>query len=135
MAGEHKKLKCYYAHCMLSYDSTIEKKDIELLEKLRFEVINPNTPEISKGCNDYVAKHGKGNVMHYFEKIVSECDVIAFRSLPDGQIPSGVAAEVKAAISWGKMVIELPCSVNKRCQEYPETKEYLTEIGFYKNSF
>ena len=127
------KLKCYYAHTMLSYNSTIEKQDVELLETLGFEVINPNQPKHQIGCKEYAAKHGWDKVMDYFKKVIEEeCDMVAFRSLPDGQILSGVAAEVQHAVSINYPVIELPCSINKRSQEYLETKQYLTEVGFYK---
>ena len=130
------KLKCYYAHTMLSYNSTIEKQDVELLETLGFEVINPNQSKHQIGCKEYAAKHGWDKVMDYFKKVIEEeCDMVAFRSLPDGQILSGVAAEIQHAVSINYPVIELPCSINKRSQEYPETKQYLTEIGFYKTSF
>jgi hypothetical protein len=29
-------------------------------------------------------------------------------------------------------IIELPCNLTNRMQVYPETKKYLTELGFYK---
>lgn len=125
-------MKCYYAHCMMSYNSTIEEQDIKTLVKLGFDVVNPNTPTISKECDDYTKVHGKENVMTYFEGIVIQCDMLAFRALPDGKIPSGVAAEIRIALKWGIPVIELPCSVESRCMNYPETKQYLTEIGHYK---
>lgn len=127
------KLRCYYAHTMTSYNSTIEKKDIELLEKLGFEVENPNQPKHQKGCEQYAKLHGWDKVMDYFKKVIEEdCDMVAFRSLPNGQILSGVAAEVQHAISINYPVIELPCSVHKRCMDYPETKQYLIELGHYK---
>lgn len=126
------KLKCYYAHTMTSYNSTIEKQDIELLESLGFEVINPNQEKYQKGCKAYTDVHGWNRVMEYFENIVSECNIVAFRSLPNGQILSGVAAEVKYAKLNNYPIIELPCSLEKRYMEYPETKQYLIELGHYK---
>ena len=125
-------MKCYYAHCMLSYNSTIEEQDLKTLTKLGFDVVNPNTSVISAECEEYTKVNGKENVMIYFEGIVITCDVLAFRPLPDGSIPSGVAAEVRIALKWGIPVIELPCSIETRCMDYPKTKQYLTEIGFYK---
>lgn len=126
------KLKCYYAHCMLTYDSSIEQQDIKLLEKIGVDIINPNCEEHRNGCTKFAFKYGKDKVMKYFENIVEDCDMIAFRALPDGQIPSGVAVEVLYAKELNLPIIELPCSITKRCQAYPETKEYLTEIGLYK---
>lgn len=46
----NKKLRCYYAHTMTSYGSTIEQQDVELLESLGFEVINPNQKKYQDGC-------------------------------------------------------------------------------------
>ena len=125
-------LKCYYAHTMISYGSTIEEQDINLLKSLGFKVINPSSPEISEGCAKYIKAFGNSNVMKYFEDIIDGCDLVAFRSLPDGTILSGISAEVKHALKTGLPIIELPCNLDNRMQEYPETKRYLTELGFYK---
>lgn len=125
-------LKCYYAHTMVSYGSTIEEQDINLLKFLGFEVINPSDPKISKECDEYIESFGKDNVMKYFENIINDCDVIAFRSSPDGSILSGIAAEIKHSLKIGIPVIELPCNLENRMKTYPETKKYLTELGYYK---
>lgn len=125
-------MKCYYAHTMISYDSTIEKQDLELLEKLGFEVINPNTEKIKKGCSEYIKMFGKEKVMDYFYDIVCQCDIVAFRSIPTGQILSGISRELEAALENNIPIIELPCNLKNRMQEYPETKNYLIELGFYK---
>lgn len=125
-------MKCYYAHTMVSYDSTIEQQDIELLEKIGFEVINPNSQSIKKGCKEYIEMFGKEKVMDYFYDIVIECDIVAFRGLPNGQILSGISAELQAAKEYDIPIIELPCNLTNRMQEYPETKEFLIELGFYK---
>lgn len=126
------KLKCYYAHTMLSYDSSIEERDLRVLDMLGFEVINPNTPDIQAGCNAYIEKYGKNRVMEYFKEIVFNCDLVAFRSLPGGKILSGVSVEISEAILADMPVIELPCSLTDRMMTHSETKQYLTEIGFYK---
>lgn len=126
------KLKCYYAHTMISYDSTIEQYDIKMLENLNFEVINPFDWVIYNGCREYVKQHGNENVMDYFKDIIDKCDLVAFRALPDGQILSGIAAEVSHARSRQLPIIELPCSLTDRMLDYPKTKEFLTELGFYK---
>lgn len=126
------KLKCYYAHSMMSYGSTIEQMDIKLLEKLGFEVENPNQPKYQKGCKDYVNVHGFSKTMDYFGDIILECDILAFRSLPDGTIPSGISYEINKAKEYNIPVIEIPCSLSKRMMDYAQTKEYFTEIGHYK---
>lgn len=126
------KLKCYYAHTMLSYGSTIELKDVGTLEKLGFEVLNPNQEWVQKECKLYAEEHGKEHTMDYFKKLIDQCDVIAFRANPDGNILSGISYEVKYAVEKDKMVIELPSSLYERMWDYPRTKRYLIEIGHYK---
>jgi len=127
-----KKLKCYYAHTMASYGSTIEEQDIETLEKLGFEVENPSQYKHQKGCFDYASVHGKDKVMDYFGEIIDDCNLVAFRGNPNGGILSGVGYEVNYAKEISIPVIELPCNLTDRMMDYPKTKEYLTELGFYK---
>lgn len=127
-----KKLKCYYAHTMLSYGSTIEARDIETLETLGFEVVNPNTPEIAGEVAVYVSQHGPSRVMEFFDQIVKQCDLLAFRSVPNGDILSGIASEINSAIFYNIPVIELPCSLEARMLDYPKTKQFLIEVGHYK---
>ena len=50
----------------------------------------------------------------------------------DGRILSGVAKEVAHAKVIGIPVIEIPSSVEERSIIYPQTKEFLKQIGFYK---
>lgn len=127
------KQTCYYAHPMITYNSIIEKSDIILLERLGFKVINPNCKEISEGLKEFLKHNSKEKVMEYFANIVQTCDAIAFRALPDGRILSGCAVELERAILINIPIIELPRLLESRFITYPETKEYLTEIGFYKN--
>lgn len=127
-----KKKICYYAHPMLSYDSTVEEADVKLLESLGFEVINPNTQIHRVQLELYIAEYGKENVMDYFTAIVRKCDVLAFRTVPEAVIFSGVATEIKAAQEEGIPIIEIPSRLNMRMLNYPDTKEYLYETGFYK---
>ena len=47
-------MKVYYAHPINYYNTAVEKKDIETLEKLGFEVFNPNQKWIEQGyINSY----------------------------------------------------------------------------------
>lgn len=111
----------YYAHCMAIYNTPQEERDIELLKELGFEVNNPN----DKG-HDYGWKtHG----MKYADKIVPGADVVAFRSLPDGTIPAGIAYEVQLAIDKGIPIIELPNFHNRKVLDREQTRQYLREIG------
>ena len=124
--------KCYYAHPMLTYDSTIEEQDLALLNFLGFEVINPNRSDFQIGCQEYARLNGKDKIMDFFKIEVLKCDLIAFRGQPCGEILSGVGYEVQAALDSDMPIIELPANLKGRIQQYPETKQYLTEIGFYK---
>lgn len=129
-----KKLKCYYAHTMISYGSTQEEMDVNLLESLGFEVINPNTPQIQIKLEQFIIYHGKRRVMDFFTDIVSDCDLLAFRALPNSEILSGVAVEIMYARDNNMPIIELPCSLDSRMLNYPETKQFLIEIGHYKSN-
>jgi hypothetical protein len=126
------KKRCYYAHSMPSYGSVIEKKDVDFLESLGFEVINPSTADISFGCSEYREKFGNEHIMHYFTDIIDTCDIVAFRALPDGKILSGISAEIQHALKTNKGILELPNSIRARSMNYTDTKEYLLETGFYK---
>lgn len=126
------KLKCYYAHPMLCYDSLIEEVDLALLQALGFEILNPNSSIHQEKAKEFGDFYGKDKIMDYFKNLVSECEVVAFRGLPKGEIPSGVAVEVQHAIDLSIPVIELPSNVSGRMMTYPETKSYFYSIGFYK---
>jgi len=110
------KKKVYYAHCMSIDNTPQEKRDIVLLESLGFEVVNPNDPKHQKGYHK----------MDYFIKLSSKCDILAFRGLPDGRIPAGVAAEIS---SFTGCIIELPSSLHCRRMSVEEIREYLMEVG------
>lgn len=132
MKKKNKKLKCYYAHTMLSYNSTIEKEDITMLKLLGFKVFNPNQGWVQNECDEHIKEHGKDKTMEYFEHLIDDCDILAFRGNPDGSILSGISHEVQYAMGTYKPIIEIPCSLTKRMMDYPETKKYLIEIGHYK---
>lgn len=111
----------YYAHVMALYDTPQEKRDVQLLQRLGFDVLNPNRPAHAAGA--------KREGMEYFKGLVLKCDVLAFRALPDGSISSGVAMEIKWAQEADMPVFELPGSVSRRCLTVEQTREYLTEVG------
>jgi len=112
-------MRVYYAHCLSLYGTKQEQRDVETLEALGFEVLNPNA-RIHK---DAYSKFG----MHYFENLVLRCDAIAFRALPDGRIPAGVSEEIKAGL---KLIIELPNNITGRSISVDETREYLRDCGY-----
>lgn len=122
----------YYAHCMALYDSAQERRDVALLERLGFEVLNPNQAKHQKGAQDAKAKKPldpKASMM-YFKPLVDMCDLLAFRALPgDLAIPAGVALEIEWALNGSKPVIELPGSIQRRAISREETREYICEVG------
>ena len=112
----------YYAHCAALYNSHQEKRDLETLALLGFEVLNPNAPEHQAG---YV-KDG----MMYFERLVTECGALTFRALPDGRIPAGVFNEINVAMGAALPVFELPHNLLTRGMSVEATREYLNEVGY-----
>lgn len=111
-------MKIYYAHSISIYNTKQEERDIKTLELLGFEVVNPNK-EIHQ-------KNYKSKGMDYFVELVKACDSIAFRSHPNGDIPTGIYKELQT----DKPIIELPSSINRRQLTVDETREYLKEVGF-----
>lgn len=142
---------CYYAHCMSIYGKLTEARDVEALRALGFAVVNPNDQDISKRCEEIrdtvertgyweAGSPGPGLTFRYtdastaimeviFKPLARSCDVLAFRALPDGTIPAGVAKEIQWAIEAGKTIIELPCSLKRRTLSVELTREYLREVG------
>jgi len=116
-------LAIYYAHGKHLYDTPQEKRDVLLLESLGFEVLNPNTLEHQKACEQY------WNEMAYFHDLVRRCQALAFRGTPDGSIPAGVDSEIQVAQRYGKPIIELPCGLGIRGMDVEETREYFRDIG------
>jgi len=118
------KNTCYYAHCQAIYGTSQEKRDIKLLEKLGFVVINPADLEdkyhkwlniektkvtISTTMPPYTY-----NPMDFWLGERKRCWKVAFRALPDGRIPCGIAKEVAGAIAYSLPVFELPSGIIAR---------------------
>jgi len=116
---------------MVSYGSTIEAEDVKLLEKLGFEVLNPSDKKYQDEFKEYL-KNNSDDVMGYFSSLVKSCQLVAFRSLPSGQILSGIGKELETALENKISIIELPCSIESRTLPYKETKRFLIELGHYK---
>ena len=124
------KLKVYYAHFMGIYNTPQEKRDIATLEALGLDVFNPNMPETQAMVDESL------KTMTYIEMFdvvffskVRESEVFAFKALPDGRIPGGVAMELKIAQEENKIIIELPSGTHSRCMGKDDTREYLRDIG------
>jgi hypothetical protein len=128
------KKKVYYAHSMALYGSKIETRDIVLLEDLDLEVINPSSnkvlTEFAEWKEHVIDLDGQLiNEMDFFTDQVTKCDVLAFRAHTDGNIGSGVFAEIKAAQMAGLLIIELPTRITQRSLTIEQTREYLRESG------
>ena len=111
-------MRVYYAHCQALYGTPQEDRDINILERLGFTVLNPNGVSLPEVVT-----------MDFFFDLVITCDVVAFRSLPDGAIPAGVAGEIATAQKNNIPVIEIPSGILRRGINVEETREFLSEIG------
>ena len=119
-------MKAYYAHCMAIYHTPQEDRDIELLKKLGFEVVNPSSHEVESEVRSIISAEQR---MNYFERFADECDILVFRGLPDGTIPSGVAKEIGWFQFRYKPILELPSALTRRTLTFEMTREFLREIG------
>lgn len=117
------KMKIYYAHCRAIYDTPQEQRDIDTLQRLGFEVENPNSEKHSSES----AKHNEP--MGYFVGVVKECDALAFRGLVNGTITNGVAIDIAIAREFKKPVIELPSMIYNRILSKEQTLQVLEELG------
>jgi hypothetical protein len=93
---------------MAIYGSEQEEKDIQTLEALGFDVLNPSEEEHCEMANNIRKDTDSAQVMEYFYKLVRSCDAFSFRALSDGSIPAGVGGELKVARLENMPVIELP---------------------------
>lgn len=115
-------LVVYYAHPLSLYNTPQEARDIATLAAMGFTVLNPNEADHDAG---YQA-HG----MDYFEKIVHQCQVLAFRAFADGSLPAGIVKEIGFAREIGLPVIELPSAMTRRALTVEATREMLRELGY-----
>lgn len=116
------RMVVYYAHSIALYNTKQEQRDVETLEALGFEVVNPNAPEHDVGY--------KREGMAYFQGIIRACDALAFRGNPDGSVNAGVILEIKYAQEhFGMPVFELPSGLFRRGLSVDETRALLREQG------
>lgn len=113
----------YYAHCKAIYDTPQEQQDVELLERLGLQVVNPNDDKHKPNWAE------KG--MEYAHFIVGSCEALAFRALPDGSIPAGVGYEIDIARKLNFPIIEIPSTAQRRILNIEETRDYIREVKKY----
>jgi hypothetical protein len=108
---------------MKIYGSQIEHDDVELIGKLGFHAVNPN----SQVHIDAIRNMSSGSEkMDYFCDVVQSCNVLFFRALPDGSIPAGVAKEIKCAQERSIPVFEIPY-FNRKVLTVEETRAYIKD--------
>lgn len=123
-------LKVYYAHFMGIYNTPQEERDVATLQDLDLQVINPNRKDISDRFKEALkVLPYKDAFEQVFGGLVEDCEVFAFKALPDGRIPGGVAWELRIAKLEGKTIIELPSGMHARSMGKDDTREYLQDIG------
>lgn len=113
---ENKKKRVYYAHSMLHYSSQVEHDDVELLQKMGYEVENPNN---ERNEAEYLKTHD----FDVFLRLVRSCDLVAFRGV-FGKISTGVKTEIDYAKERDIPVIELPTFTSDRFLSIAETRAY-----------
>lgn len=146
--------RVYYAHCVALYGTPQENRDLNTLTALGFEVVNPNSLEIKaqveavKRCygersnlNHLLSlemRHrlhnyrddGEAVMMEVFKPLFNNnLDALAFRALPHGAIPAGVAKEIDWAVEADLAIFELPAQLLTRTMSVEATREYLHQIG------
>lgn len=114
-------MKIYFARPISLYNTPQDERDIQLMEALGFEVVNPNKEKLSKRYQ----KEG----MSVFYKAVADCDALAFRSFPDLSISAGVHGEILKAEELGKPVFELPTITSSRVLSVDDTRAWLKYLG------
>jgi len=121
-------MKIYYAHPINLYGTPQEKRDIQLLDAMGFDVINPNNPSYQA---EYLKRKEDGhpNPFRFFKELAVDVGNAAFRAFPDGTIGAGVYGEIMAVKQAGGLVIELPSMLECRVLSVEQTRAYLCELG------
>ena len=114
-------MKIYYARPISLYNTKQDERDITLLKRLGFDVVNPNKEELQERY--------KTEGMDAFLQAIDDCDVLAFRSFQDGKISAGVKKEIDKANELLMPVIELPTITTHRVLGVDDTREYLKLLG------
>jgi nucleoside 2-deoxyribosyltransferase len=103
-------LKVYYSHCMKTYWTEVEMKEMAIIKK-EFpdaEIVNPPSFE------DSSKKQIEG--MAFCHRLIDQCDILVFSRLLD-VITSGVGDEVNYALGRNKRVFEIKNGCLNPCCE------------------
>lgn len=112
----------YYAHFVGIYNTLQEQRDLDLIHTLfpNQQIINPN--------NKLADLNYKKDGMSYFERVISECDILIFRGCVNGKISSGVWKEINRAKELNIPIIEIPSFIDRE-MNVENTREMLKEMG------
>lgn len=113
--------KIYFARPINLYKTPQDQRDIQTLELLGFEIVNPDKEELSMRYQ----KEG----MNVFLQAVADCQALAFRSTTNMGITAGVVAEIQKAQELGLPVFELPTLFSNRFLSVEDTRLYLQLSG------
>jgi len=113
------KVKIYYAHCKSVYGSQEELRDINLLKRLGFRVLNPSDPIYREGW--------RTKRMAYGLDLLKQCQAIAFKQVPFHGISAGVLQELKWAKELNIPIIEIPYKPIRKYKSMSieETRDYI----------
>lgn len=115
-------MKAYYARPISIYNTHQDTRDIDLITKLGFELVNPNKEELQQRY--------KNEGMDVFLNAVSDCQIIFFRSFQDLKISLGVKKEIDKGIELGLIILELPTILESRILSLEDTRNYLKYCGY-----
>jgi hypothetical protein len=126
-------LLCYYAYPITTHDFLIESNNIQLLENLGFEIMNPSTSkEIREELQNRIHLDGKFYNAEFFEHALSKCSILAFRTLPDEMTKTNGAVEINEVFRYNLPIIELPQDIESCSLSNEEIITYLYQANFIK---
>ncbi|NOS67782.1 MAG: hypothetical protein HOO67_05475 [Candidatus Peribacteraceae bacterium] len=95
-------MKIYFAHPVTSYGTPIEQRVLDELRLIKFQVVNPNTPEHQENYQ----RLPREQAFEYFLTLARTCDACVFIPFEDGTIGSGVFKELETFFERGLKVYE-----------------------------
>lgn len=114
--------KVYFARPISQYGNNQDKRDIELIRSMGFEILDPNSK--------FYEEAYKSRGMSVFTDLVANCDGLIFRSFVDGTIGAGMVKEINTAKGLGLFVLELPTITSKRELSVEDTRTYINQLGY-----